>query len=141
MQLKNIFSVLFLIVGMQHSFAQVYKFQTTGFTVLEKNEEGNWGKWSDLEPASLIITLDTTKNRIIIYSQEIQLFEIMNYEKVQESDNDEIYPFTCRDDDGNPFVISIITRKKQGNRKQLYINHKNVIVAYNIINLIDKNER
>lgn len=134
--IKKIILFLFLTTFIQQSYCQVYKFQTTGFSVLEKNEKGNWGKWSDLQEASIIITLDTTKNRIVIYSQEIQLYEIMNYEKVQENENDEIYTFQCRNDDGEPFVISIIKRKNQENRKQLYINQKNVIVVYNIKNFI-----
>lgn len=134
--IKNLLLFLFLATCIQQSYCQVYKFQTTGFSVLEKNEKGNWGKWSDLQEASIIITLDTTKNRIVIYSQEIQLYEIMNYEKVQENENDEIYTFQCRNDDGEPFVISIIKRKNQENRKQLYINQKNVIVVYNIKNFI-----
>jgi hypothetical protein len=134
--IKKIILFLFLTIFIQQSYCQVYKFQTTGFSVLEKNEKGNWGKWSDLQDASIVITLDTTKNRIIVYSQEIQLYEIMNYEKVQENENDEIYTFQCRNDDGEPFVISIIKRKNQENRKQLYINQKNVIVVYNIKNFI-----
>lgn len=134
--IKKIILFLFLTTFIQQSYCQVYKFQTTGFSVLEKNEKGNWGKWSDLQDASIVITLDTTKNRIIVYSQEIQLYEIMNYEKVQENENDEIYTFQCRNDDGEPFVISIIKRKNQENRKQLYINQKNVIVVYNIKNFI-----
>ena len=134
--INKIILFLFLTTFIQQSYCQVYKFQTTGFSVLEKNEKGNWGKWSDLQDASIVITLDTTKNRIIVYSQEIQLYEIMNYEKVQENDNDEIYTFQCRNDDGEPFVISIIKRKNQENRKQLYINQKNVIVVYNIKNFI-----
>lgn len=141
MQLKKVFLAVFLIVGMQQSFAQMYKFQTTGFSVLEKNDKGNWGKWSDLQEASLVITLDTNKNRIIIYSQEIQLYEIMNYEKVQENETDEVHSFQCRNDDGEPFVISIIKRKNQDNRKQLYLNHKNVIIVYNIVNFVGKNEK
>ncbi|MFC6876484.1 hypothetical protein ACFQZF_08015 [Flavobacterium myungsuense] len=134
--IKKIILFLFLTTFIQQSYCQVYKFQTTGFSVLEKNEKGNWGKWSDLQDASIVITLDTTKNRIVVYSQEIQLYEIMNYEKVQENENDEIYTFQCRNDDGEPFVISIIKRKNQENRKQLYINQKNVIVVYNIKNFI-----
>lgn len=134
--IKKIILFLLLTTFIQQSYCQVYKFQTTGFSVLEKNEKGNWGKWSDLQNASIVITLDTTKNRIVIYSQEIQLYEIMNYEKVQENENDEIYTFQCRNDDGEPFVISIIKRKNQENRKQLYINQKNVIVVYNIRNFI-----
>ncbi|PWA05079.1 hypothetical protein [Flavobacterium psychrotolerans] len=137
MRLKKIFLILFLIVGMQYSYCQIYKFQSTGFSVLEKNDKGDWGKWSDLQNTSLIITLDTNKNRIIIYSQEIQLYKIVNYETKQVSGDNEINAFTCSNDDGEPFVISIITRKNQGNRKQLYINQKKVIIVYNIVNFID----
>lgn len=138
MQLKKIFLIAILSFGIQKSYSQIYKFQATGFSVLEKNNKGEWGKWSDLENTSLIISLDTNKNRIIIYSQEIQLYDIINYEDKQENENDEIYPFTCRDDNGEPFVISIITRKNQGYRKQLYINQKDILIAYNINNFIDK---
>ena len=41
----------------------------------------------------MVVTLDTNKNRIIIYSQEIQLYEIVNYEEKQDNENDEIFPF------------------------------------------------
>ena len=126
---------------MQQSRGQVYKFMTTGLSVLEKDEKGAWGKWSDLKDTSIVIALDTNKNRIIVYSQEIQLYDILNYEDREENDQDIIYPFTCKDDDGLPFTISIITRKNQDGRKQLYINQKNVIVVYNIINFREKNER
>lgn len=141
MQLKKLLLILFLIVGMQYSYSQIYKFQTTGFSVLEKNDKGDWGKWSDLENTSLVITLDTNKNRIIIYSQEIQLYRIVNYETKQVSGDDEINAFACSNDDGEPFVISIITRKNQGNRKQLYINQKKNIIVYNIENFTDSNKK
>ena len=87
--LKNICIILCLVGITQYASGQVYKFQTTGFTVSEKNEKGVWGKWSDFQEASLVVTLDTNKNRIIIYSQEIQLYEIVNYEEKQDNENDE----------------------------------------------------
>ena len=141
MKVKYFYIVFLMALGIQQSNGQVYKFMTTGFSVLEKTETGEWGKWSELKEASIVIALDTNKNRIIVYSQEIQLYDILNYEPQEENDTDIIYPFTCKDDDGVPFTISIITRKNQGNRKQLYINQKNVIVVYNIINFREKNER
>ena len=131
-KLKILLLMAFLVLGMQQMHTQVYKFKTTGFSVLEKSPKGTWGKWSDLQKAAIVITIDTKKNRIIVYSQEIQLYEIMNYEAKEESDTDEIYPFTCRDIDGMPFTITLIIRKKQDNRKQLYIKQKNFIIAYNI---------
>lgn len=137
--LKTIFFILFLAFSIQRSNAQVYRFMTTSFSVLEKNDKGKWGKWSDLQKVQIVVTLDTKKNRIVIYSQEIQLYEIVEYEPKVENKNDEIYTFNCSDNDGMPFTISIITRKNQNNRKQLYINQKDFIVVYNIVNAVDKN--
>lgn len=136
-----LFSLIFLIMTITEVNGQTYKFLSTGFSVMERNEKGDWGKWSDLQETSLIISLDTTKNRFVIYSQEIQVYDIVNYEEKQDNEDDLIYPFSCSDNDGVPFTLSIITRKKQNNRKQLYINHKNFVVVYNIVNYSEKGER
>jgi len=129
-----IISIFVFAAFFQNAEAQVYKFQAYGFSVLEKTPQGTWGKWSDLQKTNLIISLDTDKNRIVVYSQEIQLYRIVGYEPKEESETDLIYPFTCEDDDGQKFTISIITRKNQNNRKQMYINQKDVIIVYNIVN-------
>jgi len=127
--------LLFLMMGLQHSFGQNYKFKTSGFSVLEKTEKGKWGKWSDLDLVNILVTLDTDKNRIVVYSQIIQLFEIIVYQPVEENDTDIVYSFTCKDNEGVDCTVSIITRKKQGNRKQLYINYEDRIIVYNIFNM------
>ncbi|QIH38101.1 hypothetical protein G7A72_04480 [Flavobacterium sp. Sr18] len=127
--------LFFLVLGLQHSFGQNYKFKTSGFSVLEKNEKGKWGKWSDLNLVNLLVTLDTNKSRIVIYSQIIQLFEIIEYQETEENDADIVYSFSCKDNEGVNCTLSIITRKKQDNRKQLYINYDNRIVVYNIFNM------
>jgi hypothetical protein len=141
MKSKYNYCLLFFLVALFQAQSQTYKFVATGFSVMEKNEKGEWGKWSDLKETSIIISLDTTKNRFLIYSQEIQLYEILSYEEKEENETDLIYPFTCKDDDGVPFTLSIITRKSQNNRKQLYLDHKNFIVVYNIVNYAEKGER
>lgn len=132
---KKYIILFFLVLGLQHSFGQNYKFKTSGFSVLEKNEKGKWGKWSDLNLVNLLVTLDTNKSRIVIYSQIIQLFEIIEYQETEENDADIVYSFSCKDNEGVNCTLSIITRKKQDNRKQLYINYDNRIVVYNIFNM------
>lgn len=132
MNLKNIFFALFVVFGLQQSNAQITKFMTTSFSVSEKTPSGKWGKWSKSEKVSIVISLDEKKNRIVVYSQEVQVYTIVKYEDIVENADDLIYSFSCSDLDGMPFTISIITRKKQANRKQLYINQKDVIVLYNI---------
>lgn len=126
--------LLFLSLGFQQSYSQVYKFSTTGFSVLEKNEKGKWGNWSDLELTKMMVSLDTNKNRIVIYSQIIQLFEIKEYLTTTENETDLVYSFSCKDNDEVACTLSIITRKKQDNRKQLYINYGDQIIVYNIFN-------
>lgn len=133
-KIKIIFVILFLSMGLNYSYSQTYKFKTSGFSVLEKDEKGKWGKWSDLDLVNILVTLDTNKNRIVIYSQIIQLFEITDYLAVEENETDIVYTFTCKDNNGDDCTLSIITRKKQGNRKQLYINYDDNIIVYNIIN-------
>ena len=127
--------ILFLMLGLQHSYSQNYKFKTAGFSVLEKNEKGKWGKWSDLSPVNILVTLDTNKSRIVVYSQIIQLFEIVAYLPKEENDTDLVYTFTCKDNEGVDCTLSIITRKKQKNRKQLYINYGNSIIMYTIFDM------
>jgi hypothetical protein len=127
--------MLFLALGLQNSYSQNYKFKTSGFSVLEKTAKGKWGKWSDLDLVNILVTLDTNKSRIVVYSQIIQLFEIIDYQPVEENDTDIVYSFTCKDNEGVDCTLSIITRKNQGNRKQLYINYENRIIVYNIFNM------
>ncbi|WP_016989607.1 hypothetical protein [Flavobacterium sp. ACAM 123] len=127
--------LLFLGVGLQQGYGQIYKFKTSGVSVLEKNERGKWGKWSDLNLVNVLVSLDTDKSRVVIYSQIIQLFEIIEYEATEENDTDIVYSFTCKDNNGDDCTLSIITRKQQDNRKQLYINYGNRIIVYNIFNL------
>lgn len=124
---------LFLGFGLQQSYSQSYRFKTSGFSVLEKNDKGKWGKWSNLDLVNLSVILDTEKHRIVVYSQEIQLFNIIDYIAREENDTDIVYSFICKDNNGVDCKISIITRKKQDYRKQLYINYDEHIIVYNIM--------
>ncbi|MBP6759479.1 MAG: hypothetical protein KA133_09525 [Flavobacterium sp.] len=133
-KIKIIIVLAFLAMGLNQSYGQTYKFKTSGFSVLEKDGKGKWGKWSDLDLVNILVALDTDKSRIIVYSEVIQLFEIIDYIPLEENETDSIYSFTCKDNNGDDCTLSIITRKKQDNRKQLYINYDNRIIVYNISN-------
>lgn len=133
-KIKTLIILAFLGIGLHQSYGQSYNFKTSGFSVMERNQNGKWGKWSDLKNASIIVKLDTDKNRIVVYSEIIQLFEIVDYVPHQENDSDSIYTFTCKDNNGENCTLSIITRKLQDNRKQLYINYEDRIIVYNMSN-------
>lgn len=134
-KIKFTILLTFLAFSFHQSYSQSYNFSTSSLSVLEKDQKGKWGKWSDLELTNILVKLDTNKSRIIVYSEVIQVFEIVDYIPVEENETDRIYSFTCKDNNGEDCTISIITRKKQDNRKQLYINYGNSIILYNIFNL------
>lgn len=134
-KIKLYILLLFFAAGLQRTYSQIYKFKTSGVSVLEKNERGKWENWSDLQLVNVLVSLDTDKSRIVIYSEVIQLFEIIEYEPTEENDSDVVYSFSCKDNNGDDCTLSIITRKNQDNRKQLYINYGNRIIVYNIFNL------
>jgi hypothetical protein len=122
------------MMGFHKSHSQTYKFVTSGLSVMEKDQKGKWGKWSDLKLVTILVSLDTDKSRIVVNSEIIQLFEIIEYQPLEESETDSVYTFTCKDNNGDVCKLSIITRKNQDNRKQLYINYDNRIIVYNISN-------
>jgi hypothetical protein len=121
-------------VGLTQSYSQTYSFKTSGLSLMQKDENGKWGKWSDLNLVNILVKLDTDKSRIVVYSEIIQLFEIIDYIPVEENESDRVYSFACKDNNGENCTLSIITRKKQENRKQLYINYSDRIILYNIFN-------
>ncbi|AWG23721.1 hypothetical protein FFWV33_18795 [Flavobacterium faecale] len=131
---KVICLLFFFTIATHKSFGQSYKFTTSGVSVLEKNERGKWGEWSNLELVNLVVNLDTTKKRIVVYSRIIQVYDIVTFVPVEENATDIVYSFVCRNIDGEECTLSIITRKNQDNRKQLYINYGDRIILYNIFN-------
>lgn len=133
-KLKISFLLLFLFFGLSQGFSQVYKFKTTGLSVSAKGGNGKFGDWSELKVVNVLVNLDTTKNRIVIYSEAIQLFEIIEYLPEEENKTDIIYSFVCKDNSGEDCTVSFITRKNQQNRKQLYIKYEDRVLAYNIVN-------
>ncbi|MDR6843657.1 hypothetical protein [Flavobacterium granuli] len=132
-KLKIGFLLLFLFLGLNFGFSQNYKFKTTGLSVSVKEGNGKFSNWSELKPVSIIVNLDTNKNRIVIYSEVIQLFEIIEFLPAEESSNDLVYPFVCKDNSGEDCTLSFITRKNQDNRKQLYVKYEDRVLAYNIV--------
>ena len=132
--IKIVFVMLVCAFSYQTATSQTYKFRTSGFSVLEKKDNNKWGKWSELELLNIPVVLDTDKHRIVVYTQFVKWFEISDYIATEENDTDIVHSFICVDNEGTSCKLSIITRKLQDNRKQLYINYNKRIILYNIFN-------
>jgi hypothetical protein len=116
------------------TFGQTIKLKTSSVSFVEKTVKGKWGEWSDFVKADLLITIDAKKDRIVVNSPEIQVFTITNYGEKIETESDKTIPFECIDNNGSKCTILVITRKKEENRMQFYINYSEVKFVYNIYN-------
>jgi hypothetical protein len=130
--LKVILPFFVVLFTFQTISAQTYRFKADSFSIIEKNAKGKWGKWADFTNTPVVITLDGKKDRIVVNSKEIQIYNILAYgEKVAET-NQETIPMKCADNSGGLCTILIVTKKNEENRKQFYINYDDVKIVYNV---------
>lgn len=126
--------LLALCFGLQKSAAQTLRFKTSSVSYAEKSERGGWRNWSEFVKADIIIDIDAKKNRIVVNSPELQVFTILAYGDKTEDENTKVVPFDCIDHNGSKCRIFVITKKKEDNRMQFYINYSEVKFVYNIYN-------
>ena len=72
------FTTTFFLLS-QSGIAQILRYKASSFSVMEKTAKDKWGDWSAFEPSTVVIAVDTKKSRIVVNSQEIQLFKIMSF--------------------------------------------------------------
>jgi len=126
--------IVFFLLGITTSHAQLFRFKTKTLSVLEKDSKNKWGKWSKPEPTEMIVTLDYDKNKIVIYSREVQHYKILEYLPKEVTQVDEINSFICRNQEGVVVKIAIILRLDV-KKSQLYVYHKNFTFAYDILEM------
>lgn len=135
--MKNLQFLLLLIAfgfGFQKSEAQPIRFKSSSVSFTDKKPDGSWNEWSDFVKANVLITLDAKKDLILINSAEVQSFKIKAYGEITDNDEVNIVPFECVDNRYSNCNILIITKKKENNRMQIYINYNEVKFVYNVYN-------
>lgn len=131
--------IFFLFIAISsNGIAQQFKFKTTSLSVLERGGRYNeWGKWSKPEPTQLFVTLDFDKNKIIVYSREIQHYKILEALPKEVTNVDEINSFLCKNQFGEQAKASFIVRKDQKNKTQLYIYFTDIVFCYDIVEVTE----
>lgn len=125
---------LFLNFGFD-AVAQPIIFKTSSVSFTDKKDKGEWNEWSEFVPANILITLDAKKDLIKINSSEVQSFKIKVYGEITDNEEVNIVPFECVDNKFSKCTILIITKKKENNRMQFYVNYNEVKFVYNIYNV------
>ena len=133
MKLFKYILILFFLFGAT-TYAQQFRFKTTSVSVLQQGAKGKSAKWSKPTPTELIISLDYDKDKIVIYSSEIQHYKILEYLPKEVTKVDEINSFICRNHEGIVVKIAIILRLDV-KKAQLYVYHKDFTFAYDILEM------
>lgn len=128
--LKNICLVFVLFIGLNAS-AQSYRFETSGVSMSIKNAKGKWSPYSDFKDAKIVVTLDTNKDRIVVYSEVVQLYTILGYDDPKTNEEGSIDTFQCANVDGDKCVVAIRSLKGT-DVKQLYIYEDSRVLIYNM---------
>lgn len=135
--MKKLTLSIILVLLSAFGFAQsIYKFRSTDLAYQYYDSYyGSWSSWSDWQSTSVLIVIDLYKERITIYSSELQQYDIYeNYDERIDSDGDYVNEFRAIDQDGIRCGIRFITNDNTS-RSQIYIDYSDMRWVYNVYSL------
>ncbi len=131
--LKFSVAMVFCFFFLTGANAQILKLRSTSLATNEIRENGSWKGWTALNDSNLLITIDTEIQRIVIYANETQKFDITDYDgqKIDE-DGDDVFTFYCVDNDGRTCRIDVLTLHSQNGKRQLYVYYSDIAFLFNV---------
>lgn len=133
---KFLLFVVMLVLSAPRLQGQVYKLKATNFTSKINVEGRGWNDWADWEDSDVLITMDMDKDRITIYSKEVQKYDIAEYEgKETDDDGDDILSFFCINEDGVKCRVRLAKLNSQNGQNQVYVDFSDLMIVYNVFTL------
>ncbi len=118
------------------SFSQVNKLRSTSFSSKYQINDYSWSDWSEPTETNVLITIDIESERITIYSQQTQIYDIAEYEgETTDSDGDDFMTFFCVNEDGLTCRIHLAKLNSQGGRNQIYVDFADLKWMYNVYSI------
>jgi hypothetical protein len=131
--LKPLGLFLVLLTISTTGFSQVHKLKSVSFSSRYKINDYNWSAWSESSESSVLITFNLTNDRITIYSEQKQVYDIVEYEgKTTDSEGDDIFSYYCVDNDGLTCRVKWLQLNSQNGRMQMYVYYSDINWLYNI---------
>lgn len=110
--------------------AQTQWFKATELAIKVVNN-GNWTKWSDWESVDINIKFDLSNDLIIIYSQEIQIYKVLDQVKSPYDSNGTQVKFKVLDQDYDKGFLRL--RVENNGNSQIYVDYADISWVYNVI--------
>ncbi len=132
--MKKLFVLLFVLFSfMQMNYAEVSKLRTSGIAYQYKNEySGNWGEWGEWEDCNVLIVIDFDRERITIYSQRTQIYDIIGQQKETEDYESSSIYLDCVDEEGFRCTVQLRFYNETSRGSQLYVTYNDMRWVYSI---------
>ena len=93
------------------------------------DNDNHWNEWSDWEPSKNVLSIDTDKETITIYSEQEQRYIILDRgDDDQDAAGGEQVEFSVIDQDGDSGVIRV--RAQKNSVLQLYVEFNIIMWVY-----------
>ncbi len=127
---RSVLLLMALCVSVMVS-AEVFKFQATSLSSKYFNEYGYWSEWSEWENCNILVVINSSAERINIYSSVPQEYDIYDSHDVSyDNDGGKTTTFKCIDADG--LRCDVRLRVQSDGQVQLYVDYNNFMFVYNI---------
>lgn len=130
--MKKIILLFVLSLAFNIASAYYYEFTITQISGKSINDAGEWTDWSEWEDFSGKVTLDTEKEKLIVYASETLDFDV--YDKIIDNDADgessNILQYSCVDDEGNKCLFRL--RNSRDGSMQIYVDYDTFSVVYQV---------
>lgn len=125
---KLIFTLLAcLCLGIAEAESLFYR--ASFFAYKYVDNDNHWNDWSDWEPSKIVLSIDTDKETITIYSEQEQRYFILERgDDDQDAAGGEQVEFSVIDQDGDTGVIRV--RAQKNSVLQLYVEFNNIMWVY-----------
>lgn len=131
--MKKVISIIIVFASMlcfaSNSYAQnVIKCQAYQLSY-KTYEYGRWSHWSAWQDTNILIVFHFDTDRINIYSNSPQEFDIYDSASKYDVDGDEYYLLKCIDQDGVNCEIRLYINSSGAS--QIYCDYSNIMYVYN----------
>jgi hypothetical protein len=131
--MKKTVLILLMLFACISAFSQVFKYRTRGFAFRIKDEAtGKWSNWSDWKELNTLVTIDVDGERIRVFTEKNQQYDILNTHFYKDKDGDDTILFVCINEDAKVCAVRLMRINSEGGKLHLYVDFADVIFVYNL---------
>jgi hypothetical protein len=131
--MKKTVLILLMLLTCVSAFSQVFKYRTKGFAYKTKDEiTGRWSSWSDWKELNTLVTIDVDGERIRVFTEKNQQYDILNTHFYKDKDGDDTILFVCINEDAKVCAVRLMRLNSEGGKIHLYVDFADVIFVYNL---------